>query len=72
VFMVESRHHRDGPAATVVSLLLACVSTVLSFGLLAMSTNPALRALGLIAGIGVLLSLLLAPTAWLLLGAKRD
>jgi len=72
VFMVESRHHRDGPAATVVSLLLACVSTVLSFGLLAMSTNPALRALGLIAGIGVLLSLLLAPTAWLLLDRDKS
>ncbi|MCB9595973.1 MAG: MMPL family transporter [Sandaracinaceae bacterium] len=70
VFMVESRADEHGPAATMVSLLLACVSTVLSFGLLAMSTNPALRALGLIAGIGVLLSLLLAPMAWLLLGGR--
>jgi predicted exporter len=67
VFMVESRHHEEGPAPTVVSLLVACVSTVLSFGLLAMSANPALRALGLVTGLGVLLSLLLAPTAWLLL-----
>lgn len=70
VFMVESHAHEDGPAATMTSLLLACVSTVLSFGLLAMSSNPALRALGLIAGIGVLLSLLLAPTAWLLVSRK--
>ena len=45
---------------------------MLSFGLLAMSANPALRALGLVAGIGVLLSLLLAPTAWLLLGLRED
>ncbi|MBX3274229.1 MAG: MMPL family transporter [Sandaracinaceae bacterium] len=68
VFMVESRTHPEGPAPTLVSLVLACLSTVLSFGLLAMSENPALRALGLIAGLGVLFSLLLAPTAWLLLG----
>jgi len=70
VFMVESRRHDEGPAPTVTSLLLACISTVLSFGLLAMSANPALRALGLVTGIGVLLSLLLAPTAWLLLGRE--
>ena len=31
-----------------------------------MSANPALRAMGLTAAIGVLLSLLLAPTAWIL------
>ena len=68
IFMVESRHHPEGPAPTVVSLVVACVSTVLSFGLLAMSDNPALQALGLVTGIGVTLSLLLAPTAWLLLG----
>ncbi|MFK7992112.1 MAG: hypothetical protein AB8I08_39200, partial [Sandaracinaceae bacterium] len=67
VFMVESRGHAGGAAPTVVSLLIACTSTVLSFGLLAMSENPALRALGLVTGVGVLLSLLLAPTAWLLL-----
>ena len=67
VFMVESSEHPEGPAPTVVSLLIACASTVLSFGLLAMSDNPALRALGLVSGLGVLFSLLLAPTAWLLL-----
>ncbi len=72
VFMVESRQHDEGPAPTVTSLVLACISTVLSFGLLAMSANPALRALGLVTGIGVLLSLLLAPTAWLLLGRAEE
>lgn len=72
VFMVESRRYEEGPAPTVMSLVVACVSTVLSFGLLAMSANPALRALGLVTGIGVLLSLLLAPTAWLLLGPPPE
>lgn len=72
VFMVESRAHEEGPAPTVVSLLVACISTVLSFGLLAMSVNPALRALGLVTSIGVGLSLLLAPLAWLLLPQRAE
>ena len=72
VFMVESSEHEEGPAPTVVSLVLACISTVLSFGLLAMSANPALRALGLVTGVGVFLSLLLAPSAWLLLARRPE
>jgi predicted exporter len=71
VFMVESRGHPEGPRVTVVSLVVACASTMLSFGLLAMSANPALQALGLVTGIGVGLSLLLAPSAWLLVGPRR-
>ncbi|MBX3251255.1 MAG: MMPL family transporter [Myxococcales bacterium] len=55
----------DGPA-TVVSLIVAALSTAASFGVLAISTNPALRAMGLTAALGVLLALALAPTAWLL------
>ena len=67
VFLVESREHPGEVAATVLSLLACCLSTVLAFGLLAMSSNPALRAIGLTTGLGVLASLLLAPTALILL-----
>lgn len=55
----------DGPA-TAVSLVVAALSTAASFGVLALSVNPALRAMGLTAALGVTLSLLLAPGAWLL------
>lgn len=73
VFLVESRTHPQQVAATVLSLLLCCASTVLAFGLLAMSSNPALRAIGLTTGLGVLASLVLAPTALILFGAaKKD
>lgn len=65
VFMVEARGSDEDVRHTVTGLLVACLSTVLSFGLLALSANPALRALGSITGLGVLLSLVLAPTAWL-------
>lgn len=71
VFVVESRGDAGELAATSVAVLVACVTTVLSFGLLALSTNPALRAVGLTTGIGLLLSLLFAPLALLLVGERE-
>ncbi len=71
VFMVEAHGDEESVAPTLTSLLVACVSTVLSFGLLAMSANPALRALGAITGIGVMLSFVLAPAAWLFLAEEK-
>lgn len=65
VFMVEIRDEAGDVGPTLSALCVACLTTVLSFGLLAMSSNPALRALGAISGLGVLLNLVLAPTAWL-------
>ena len=41
------------------------------FGLLGLSANPALRAIGLTTGLGVLLSLVLAPTLLLLAAPRR-
>jgi predicted exporter len=53
---------RDGraDADTLTSLLLANVTTVLSFGLIAMSAIPALSAIGRVVAPGALLALLLA------------
>jgi predicted exporter len=65
VFLLEVRDEEDAPGITLVGLLTACVMTVLSFGLLALSEHPALRALGLVTSIGVLLSMLMAPLALL-------
>jgi predicted exporter len=79
VFLAESQLGSGGQAraaqlaegsATLLSLLLACISTVFAFGLLAMSTNPAMRAVGVTTGLGVLFSLILAPTTLLLLGRR--
>lgn len=65
VFMVEIADTDEPPGPTLSGLFVASLTTVLSFGLLAMSENPALHALGAISGIGSVLSLVLAPTAWL-------
>jgi predicted exporter len=71
VFMVETYTGREEPAEALVSILVACLTTVLSFGLLAMSENPAMRALGVVTALGVFFSMLLAPMAWLLLSKPR-
>lgn len=68
VFMVEHRSMAEGLSATFLSIVVACGTTMLSFGLLAMSSNPALRALGTAVGAGVFFALLLAPTALILVG----
>lgn len=66
VFLIESRDDARGVATTMVGIVVACITTVLSFGLLAASSHPAMRALGLMASLGVALALLLAPLALLL------
>jgi predicted exporter len=74
VFLAESARYEEGVSATLLSLVIACLSTVFAFGLLGLSGNPALQAVGWTTGIGVLMSLVLAPTALVLLrnGEKRS
>jgi predicted exporter len=66
VFLVESARTSTDSGATLMSLVASCATALLSFGMLAVSTTPALRAIGLTTGIGILLSLVLAPLALIL------
>jgi len=69
VFLVEcSRHGPLGP--TTMSLASSALTTMASFGLLAISSTPALRAIGLTTAIGISLSLLLAPMTMIMLRAQ--
>ena len=61
VFLVDSAAHHEGAGATMLSLLLSCLTTAFVFGTLAFSSQPALQALGVTTGVGILLSYLLAP-----------
>jgi predicted exporter len=54
-------------AAALTGALLAGSSTVIAFGLLALSPHPVLSGLGLTAAVGIAASLVLAPTVLLLL-----
>ena len=66
VFLVES--HGAHVPATMTSLVTACLTTTIGFGLLILSTNPALHAIGLTVGVGVIASFVAAPCALALLG----
>lgn len=66
IFMVDSARQRRGLEATMLSLLVSCLTTVLVFGALALSEHQALRALGMTTGAGILLSLILAPVSLVL------
>ncbi len=72
IFVTETAAHPREAPATLLSVVIACVATVLSFGLLAMSTNPALRAIGLTTGVGMTTCMLLAPLARLLLDSSTE
>ncbi len=70
VFMVENSGDEDERATTLAASLLAGVTTMLSFGLLAMSDNPALASVGRSVVVGVLCALLTAPIACTLRSPK--
>lgn len=72
IFMVETGEGREERAASLLSLVIACLTTVLSFGLMGLSDNPALRGIGLTTGLGSLLSLVLTPIMVVLLESRRE
>lgn len=72
VFVVEASRRGRHIDVAVVGTAISCATTLLAFGLLAMSDNPALRALGSITALGCFLSVLLAPAALAAAGETRD
>ena len=69
VFLVDANDEPDpgSVAAALTGALLAGTSTVVAFSLLALSEHPVVSGLGLTNAVGIATSLLLAPTALLLL-----
>ncbi len=61
IFCVDSVAAGRAFGATLLSLLISCLTTALVFGTLAFSSQPTLQAIGVTTGIGILLSYLLAP-----------
>jgi predicted exporter len=68
IFLVDSAHDKRALGAAMLSVLLACLTTAFVFGSLAVSSQPALRAIGVTIGVGILLSYLLAPLTIAVLG----
>lgn len=71
VFLAETGGEPRRLDATHLAVFVAGVTTVLGFGLLAISRQPALSSLGLAAGTGVLLCLVLAPSLCALAASRR-
>jgi predicted exporter len=71
IFLVAGAGDPGQLKASAMSVVLCCLSGVLSFGLLGLSEIPALRAIGVTCGLGILLSLVLAPTALVLVGREK-
>ena len=73
IFLVESDGDELADASSLLSVSLAALTTLFSFGLLSLSSFPALRALGAATGIGVALSPALALCFRILrTGAARE
>jgi predicted exporter len=62
-YAILMRERIGGAAVSLVGTLLAAVTTWLSFGLLALSSTPAVSNFGLAVGIGLVFAFLLAPWA---------
>lgn len=65
VFVVDAARRGSGLGPALLSILLCALTTVFSFGVMAISQHPALQAIGVTVGLGVLLSFFLAPLALL-------
>jgi predicted exporter len=60
IFFAESDAHRD---TTMLAVVLSTITTLLSFGLLALSQTAAISSFGVVVSIGIVCSLLFSPLA---------
>ncbi len=58
IFMAENHEH---PSETMLAVWMSALTTMLSFGLLALSRTPAIHAFGVTVASGITVALLLAP-----------
>ncbi len=70
IFAVDSAATERRQGATHASLVVSCVTSVFVFGVLALSEQPVLRAIGATTGIGVSIALVTAPLVMAL--AQRE
>ncbi len=66
IFTVDGARTSDRLGATLSSILVSCLTSVFVFGTLALSEQPALRAVGLTTGTGILFALVLSPAVFVM------
>jgi predicted exporter len=72
VFLVDASESEAERAIALLSVFMAATTTVLGFGLLALSQHPMLRVIGLTAWVGMTACAVLAPTTLVLLGRTPE
>ncbi|MFN2375406.1 MAG: MMPL family transporter [Candidatus Binatia bacterium] len=70
IFLVDNAGNPAHLRSTLVGVLLCCLTTVFGFAVVAVSEHPALRAMGITIGSGVMLALLLSPVSLLVMGTS--
>jgi len=70
VFLADADHSEGERNIALLSVFLAASTTVLGFGLLALSRHPMLSMIGTTATVGMVSCMLLAPTTLILLGKR--
>jgi predicted exporter len=68
VFLADADHSEEERNIALLSVFLAASTTVLGFGLLALSRHPMLSMIGTTATVGMVSCMLLSPTTLILLG----
>ncbi|MFT3921054.1 MAG: MMPL family transporter [Myxococcales bacterium] len=71
IYMLESRESVEEGVVTLGSVLLAALTTVLSFGLLGLSENPALAGIGMTVSLGLVFTVVMSPVVLVWTQAKR-
>ena len=66
IFTVDGARVSGRLGATLSSILVSCLTSVFVFGTLALSEQPALRAIGLTTGTGILFALVLSPAVFVM------
>ena len=70
IFVVDSADRARDFRATMLSLAVSCMTTLFAYGSLALSAEPALRAIGLTTGLGIFFCLVASPLSFLLLSRR--
>ncbi|HEY2735547.1 MAG TPA: hypothetical protein VGI70_16235, partial [Polyangiales bacterium] len=71
VFLVDASETEEEPTTALLSIFFAATTTVLGFGLLALSEHPMLSMIGITTFIGMTVCTLLAPTTLVLIGDRK-
>ncbi len=72
VFLVETRDSPSERGTAALGVAISSATTVVAFGVLGASSNPALAALGITTAMGVALAAAAAPVCLALVGTRRD